>query len=78
MLYAKLGRNAEALALFQEAVEDFPGYPEAYLNWGLVLASEGKVAPAKERLEKALQLSPNLSAARKALKMVDDAAKAQR
>ena len=74
-LDAKLGKNAEAIALFKEAVEDYPQYPQAYLNWGLVLASQGDMARAKPMLEKALQLSPNLAEALKALHYVNESLK---
>ena len=76
-LYAKLGRNAEAVALFEEAVEDSPQYPQPYLNWGLVLASQGNLTRAKEMFEKALGLSPNLAEARKALQIVEKGLKGQ-
>jgi Flp pilus assembly protein TadD len=70
-LDAEIGKNAEAVALFAEAVEDAPRYPQAYLNWGLVLASQGDLSGAKPKLEKALQLSPNLAQAQKALEYVN-------
>ena len=60
------------MALFEEAVEDNPEYPQPYLNWGLVLASQGDIAGAKPKLEKALQLSPNLPEALKALQIVNE------
>ena len=65
------------MALFEEAVEDSPQYPQPYLNWGLVLASQGDLSKAKPMLEKALQLSPNLAEARKALQMVEETLKGQ-
>jgi len=72
-----LGRNAEAVALFEEAVEDSPQYAQSYLNWGLVLASQGNLTRAKAMFEKALGLSPNLAEARKALQIVQKGLKGQ-
>ena len=65
------------MALFEEAVEDSPQYPQPYLNWGLVLASQGNLTRAKEMFEKALGLSPNLAEARKALQIVEKGLKGQ-
>ncbi len=75
MLYGKEGRNAEAQALFERATIDNPRYVEAFFNWGLVLASEGKYTDAIPKFQQALTLNPHYSKAATALRMAEAAEK---
>lgn len=70
VLYCLQAKTAEAIALFRQAVHDNPLYVQAYVNWGIALADEGRYADAREQFENAIKLSPELPAAHAALALL--------
>lgn len=52
------GRTAEALATFNEIVQDYPELPEPYNNLAVIYASLNELDKAKAALERALQNNP--------------------
>ena len=52
------GKNDEAIARFQKAIELDPRSAYAYYNWGFALQAEGKNDEAIARFEKAIELDP--------------------
>ena len=58
ILLARMGKNAEAASEFQEANRLDPLLEDAYRNLGFLRWSERQLGPAREALERAVQLSP--------------------
>jgi Flp pilus assembly protein TadD len=60
---SKAGRNAEAMAQFEDAVRLNPDYPEAQDNLGVVQVAAGRLDEGIARYERALALKPDFPAA---------------
>jgi arylsulfatase A-like enzyme/predicted Zn-dependent protease len=60
---ATLGRNAEARARFDRALELDPTYPTARMDLGILLMTEGRLEEARPMLEDAVARDPFLSEA---------------
>ena len=56
--------------MFRQATQDNPQYGEAFVNLGLVLASESRFSEAEQALRKAIEISPNRTTALSAEGMV--------
>ena len=67
MLLAEKGLFAEALAEFDQAVQDQPDYHDGRMNAAILLLRQGKVDEAKSRLEELLELDPKYLRARREL-----------
>ena len=65
------GRNDEALATYTRLVEKVPNSALGYQRLGIAQAAAGKAADARVSLQKALDLKPDLMAARNALIRLD-------
>ncbi len=63
----RLGRPAEAIPLYKQVLRQLPRSAQAHLNYALALEQTGKVAEAIAQDEEALQLNPELNAAREQL-----------
>ena len=59
---AALGRQADALAHYAEAVRLKPGHADAQLNFGIALGQAGKLPEAISHLEEAVRLRPDAPA----------------
>ena len=53
-----MGKNAEAVSEYQEATRLDPRLEDAYRNLGFLRWTEHQLGPAREALERAIQLSP--------------------
>jgi len=53
-----LDRKAEALAVFQKLVEDYPDMPSPYNNMAVIYGSQGDYDKARGALEKAIRTNP--------------------
>ena len=71
MLYGRQGRNLEAEAQLRRAVEDDPGYVEAFKNYGLTLAALGRFTEAEKAFRKAAELEPGNTRVVQALRMLE-------
>ncbi|MFO0749172.1 MAG: tetratricopeptide repeat protein [Myxococcota bacterium] len=60
-------RGDEALDAFREALADYPAYPLAHHEVGVVLAERGDLPGAEANLRKALELAPDFERAQQAL-----------
>jgi len=58
----KSGQVEDAVRLYQEALSDRPNFPEALLNLGHALKSQGKPDEAREFWRQALEQKPELAA----------------
>jgi tetratricopeptide (TPR) repeat protein len=56
--YAQLGRDAEALALLQRTVEDYPEADDAWLQLGKLFLQRREPGAAEEALRQAARLAP--------------------
>jgi tetratricopeptide (TPR) repeat protein len=63
VLYMELGRPAEAVPHFEEAVKLKPDSPSAYFNYGTALAAAGRRDDAVAQYQRALQLRPDYAIA---------------
>lgn len=70
-------RSAEAIALFQKLVEDYPDLAEPYNNLAVLYAGAGEYAKARATLEQALRTNPNYATAHENLGDVQAALAAQ-
>jgi len=70
VLYARLGKNDEAMSLFRRATEHSPQYVAALANLGLALADQGKYDEARLELQRAVAASPGDPAAYTALGLI--------
>jgi tetratricopeptide (TPR) repeat protein len=59
-----LGRNAEAMELFETLAVDYPEIPEVHNNMAVLYAAEGRFDQARSALEAALRANPNYAVAR--------------
>jgi Flp pilus assembly protein TadD len=55
------GRDAEAVASYERALEIDPGYAQAHFNLGVLLAEQGDRDGAVARYRRALELNPDLT-----------------
>ena len=69
-LLARLGRHAEALAQFQQAVQYHADYYEARFNLANSLAALNRLDEAMAELEKLLEQKPDWAPARKRLEQL--------
>jgi Flp pilus assembly protein TadD len=56
--YAGLGRRAEAIRAFREAIRFRPSYVDAHLGLGQVLLEEGRKDEARVVFERVIALAP--------------------
>ena len=56
--YAGLGRRAEAIRAFREAIRFRPSYVDAHLGLGKVLLDEGRKDEARVVFERVMALAP--------------------
>jgi Flp pilus assembly protein TadD len=63
-LYARQGKNPEAVAAFQKALDEEPDLPEVRNNLGSILAASGDLAGAEREFRESMRLQPNLAEAR--------------
>ncbi len=59
IVLARLGRNAEAAAEYHESIRLDPRIEDAYRNLGFLKWTEHQLEPAREALERAVELSPS-------------------
>ena len=59
ILLVQTGRNAEAAAEYQEAIRLDPQLEDAYRNMGFLRWMERQLGPAREALQRAVELSPD-------------------
>jgi tetratricopeptide (TPR) repeat protein len=63
IIYHRMGREEEAVALFRKALEIDPDYPEAYNNLGNASNALGKREEALALYKKALEIDPDFALA---------------
>jgi Flp pilus assembly protein TadD len=63
VVLADVGRRAEAIALLQQLVQDFPELPEPHNNLAAMYAATGDYGKARAELEESLRLNPNYATA---------------
>lgn len=71
--YVQLGRQAEALKQFQDAVRIAPAYPLAHYNLALIALAEQRFAAAASHLQQALAARPDYAEARNNLGVLYEA-----
>jgi Flp pilus assembly protein TadD len=59
----RLGRPAEAIHQYQEAIRVRPDFARAHFNLGVALAGAGRLADAGQQFEAALRLKPDYAEA---------------
>jgi tetratricopeptide (TPR) repeat protein len=59
IVLARLGQNAKAAAEYQESIRLDPRMEDAYRNLGFLNWTEHQLEPAREALERAVELSPS-------------------
>jgi Flp pilus assembly protein TadD len=59
IVFARLGQNAQAAAEYQESIRLDPRMEDAYRNLGFLKWTEHQLEPAREALERAVELSPS-------------------
>ena len=57
-ILAEMGRNAEAIAIFNKLSEDYPELPEPYNNLAVIYAQQKQYDKAKQALEQAIRTHP--------------------
>jgi len=62
-----MGRSAEALGHYQQAVRIKPGFAEAHYHWGVALDDLGRLSEAVGHFEEAVRLKPRDAEAHNAL-----------
>lgn len=71
----ELGRSenlSEAEKLFQHALQLYPTNKKAYVGMGWLLREKGEIANAREMFEKALQIAPDYSLAKRLLQSLQE------
>src|ERR1039457_6355013 len=63
VVLADIGRRADAVALLQQLVQDYPELPEPHNNLAALYAATGDYGKARAELEDSLRLDPNYSTA---------------
>ena len=63
VVLADSGRRAEAVALLQQIVQDYPELPEPHNNLAALYATSGDYGKARAELEESLRLDPNYATA---------------
>lgn len=69
--YRGLGKLPEAEHWFTRTLELAPDYIAAYHQWGAVLAEEGRLEEAKEKLRAGIELARRLGRKHDAAEMTD-------
>ena len=62
-ILAEMGRNAEAIAIFNKLTEDYPDLPEPYNNLAVIYAQQKQYDKAKQSLEQAIRTHPSYATA---------------
>jgi tetratricopeptide (TPR) repeat protein len=63
VVLADTGRRADALAVLQQLVQDYPELPEPHNNLAALYAAAGEYGKARGELEESLRLNPNYATA---------------
>lgn len=63
VVLADTGRRAEAVAMLQQIVQDYPELPEPHNNLAALYAASGDYGKARAELEESLRLDPNYATA---------------
>jgi Flp pilus assembly protein TadD len=63
VVLADIGKRADAIALLQQLVQDFPELPEPHNNLAALYAADGDYGKARAELEESLRLNPNYATA---------------
>jgi Flp pilus assembly protein TadD len=63
VVLADVGKRAEAIALLQQLVQDFPELPEPHNNLAALYAADGDYGKARAELEESLRLNPSYATA---------------
>ena len=63
VMLADAGRNADATAVFEQLIHDYPDIPEPYNNLAALQAAAGDYDRARLTLEQALRTNPNYAVA---------------
>lgn len=66
-----LGRSAEALSVLQDGIDKDGGYQRIWLTLGFVSGQIGHVQPAREALQKAVDLGPETDVGKAAAQMLE-------
>jgi tetratricopeptide (TPR) repeat protein len=59
VILADQGKPAEAIAVFESLMRDFPELPEPYNNLAVLLAAQGRYEQARTLLQQAIDAQPN-------------------
>ncbi len=59
VILADQGKPAEAIAVFESLMQDFPELPEPYNNLAVLLAAQGRYEQARALLQRAIDAQPN-------------------
>jgi Flp pilus assembly protein TadD len=63
VILAELSRTADAIAVYEGLIQDFPELPEPYNNLGVLYAAQGNYGAAYDQLQKALLAMPGYATA---------------
>jgi tetratricopeptide (TPR) repeat protein len=63
VLLADSGRSAEAQAILQQLVQEYPELPEPHNNLAAIYAAQGEYSKARAELEETIRLNPNYAPA---------------
>jgi Tfp pilus assembly protein PilF len=67
LAYLTVGRTADAIASWREAVRLDPKFEEAYFTMGVVLAANGRREEARQAFQEVLKINPEREDAKQAL-----------
>lgn len=59
VILADQGKPAEAIAVFESLMQDFPELPEPYNNLAVLVAAQGRYEQARALLQQAIDAQPN-------------------
>lgn len=62
-ILAEMGRNPEAISIFNKLTEDYPELPEPYNNLAVIYAQQKQYDKAKQALEQAIRTHPSYATA---------------
>lgn len=59
VILSDLARKPDAIAMFEQLIQDFPELPEPYNNLAVLVASQGRYEQARNLLHQAISAQPN-------------------